>query len=216
MASVIVCGTARRLVPPDRALVSLGVSVVANDPASALDQVSDRSAVLARLLGELGVAEADWVTDGVSVAEEWEFRRDTRTLVGHRASTGVSVTVREMAQIAPLLRRAVGEAGGQVRGISWHVDADHPAHRELLGRAAADARQRATAYVEALGLGLGAVELISEAPIDPTPTGGAEAGGPSRMMMKAAAAPMADVAVSGGQIELVAEVHVRFAILARA
>src|SRR5687768_9258884 len=82
MASVIVCGTARRLVPPDRALVSLGVSVVANDPASALDQVSDRSAVLARLLGELGVAEADWVTDGVSVAEEWEFRRDTRTLVG--------------------------------------------------------------------------------------------------------------------------------------
>ena len=75
------------------------------------------------------------------------------------------MTLRDPDRIAPLLREAVGTAQGQVRGITWQVDADNPAHHELLGEAARDARRRAEAYVGALGLSLGAVELISEAPI---------------------------------------------------
>jgi uncharacterized protein len=210
MSSVIVCGSARRFVQPDRAVVSLGLSVLAADAPSALDQVSARSEVLAGVLEALGIGRADWVTDGVSVAEEFEWRKDANVFVGHRATTGVTVTLGDPDQIAPLLREAVGTAQAQVRGITWQVDADNPAHQELLGEAARDARRRATAYVEALGLALGAVELISEAPIAAAPAPMADALFARSMK---ASAPTAEMSVSGGQIELTTEVHVRFAVL---
>jgi uncharacterized protein YggE len=83
-------------------------------------------------------------------------------------------------------------------------------HHELLGLAAADARRRAQAYATALDLVLGAVELISEAPISVAP----EPIAPMPMMraMKASA-DASEMSVSGGQIELAAQVHVRFAVL---
>jgi uncharacterized protein YggE len=212
MSSVIVCGNARQLVQPDRAVVSLGISVVAADAAGALDQVAERSATLSAVLGRLGFAATDWVTDGVTVAEEWEWRNEANTLVGHRASTGVTVTVRQLDAIAPLLRATVDEAGGTIRQLRWEVDADHPVQHELLGRAAVDARRRASAYAGALGLELGAVELISERPIGAGgPDPAADAAMPMFAMARGkAAAP--ELSVSGGQIELTAEVHVRFAL----
>jgi uncharacterized protein YggE len=211
MSSIIVTGSARRLVQPDRAVVSLGLTVVASDAPSALDQVSARSEVLAQVLSDAGIQPEQWITDGVAVAEEYEWRKDTNVLVGHRASTGVTVTLDDPGRIAPLLRAAVGTAHGQVRGISWQVDADNPAHHELLGQAARDARRRAEAYVHALDLSLGAVELISESPISAGPPPAGEPGLMVRAMKASGGA--ADLAVSGGQIELVAEVHVRFAVL---
>ena len=211
MSSVIVCGSARRFVQPNRAIVSLGLSVLAADAPAALDQVSARSQVLAGVLDGLGIQRSDWVTDGVSVAEEYEWRKDANVFVGHRATTGITVTLGDPDQIAPLLREAVGTAQGQVRGITWQVDANNPAHHDLLGEAARDARSRATAYVQALGLTLGAVELISEAPISVGPTPVADIAPMARSMK--ASASTAEMSVSGGQIELATEVHVRFAVL---
>lgn len=212
MSSVVVRGTSSQLVQPDRAVVAIGLSIVAADAATALDQVSARSVTLRERLTELGFGDDDWVTDGLTVAEEWEYRRDQNTLVGHRASTAVTVTVEQLDRLAPLVRLAVGDAGGQVRDLRWEVDRDHPVRHELLGRAARDARRRAEAYTDALGLRLGAVELISEAPIGTAPAPGPLGDAmPMARAMKASAAP--EMAVSGGQIELSAEVHVRFAIL---
>ncbi len=114
MSSVVVMGSAQQLVQPDRVAVGLGLSVVAADAATALDQVSERSVTLGDHLAELGFAPADWVTDGVTVAEEWEYRRDQNTLVGHRASTAITVTIDELDRLPRLLRLAVGDAGAQV------------------------------------------------------------------------------------------------------
>jgi uncharacterized protein len=208
-------GSAHQLVQPDRVVVSLGLSIVAADAATALDQVSDRSVTLSERLAELGFGTSDWVTDGVTVAEEWEYRRDQNTLVGHRATTAITVTIDQVDRLAPLLRLAVGDAGATVRNLVWEVDSDHPVRHELLGRAAIDARRRADAYVSALGMRLGAVELVSEMPIGagpgPAPAGDAMLFG--RAMKSSAGAMGGELAVSSGQIELSAQVHVRFAII---
>ena len=213
MSSIVVTGSARQSVEPDRVRVGLGLTAVAADAATALDQVSERSGTLRNGLTGLGFTAADWTTDGVAVAEEWEYRRDANVLVGYRASTAVTVTIDHTDRLAPLLRLAVGDAGAQVRDLRWQVDDAHPVRRELLGRAALDARQRAQAYTSALGLSLGAVELISESPITGGPSTGDTATVAVPMRLMAAADSMPEMAVSGGQIELAAEVHVRFAIL---
>ncbi|HQV58287.1 MAG TPA: SIMPL domain-containing protein [Ilumatobacteraceae bacterium] len=212
MATATVRGSASRSVQPDYVAVTLGITEVAKDAATAMGKVADRSQRLEELLGQLKIAKQDWVTEGVNVAEEWEYKRDTNTMVGYRATSGVVVTVRQLDRVGRLLRDAVDQCSANARELRWQVDRDNPAKRELLGEAAADALDRATAYATALGMQVGAVELISDDPIvESSSDSGLYGGGQMRAMM--AKADSAPVSVSGGLIELVAEVHVRFGLL---
>jgi uncharacterized protein YggE len=209
MATVTVRGSALAAVTPDRAELSLALTHLAADAAGALDEVAARSQRLEEILSGHGFAHTDWATDGVTVAEEFQWKNDTNVLVGHRATTGLTVTIRSSELVGPVIRDAVTITGASVRNLVWRVDADNPARKALLAAAARDAKVRASAYVEALGLRLGEVDSISEAPLvqEPAPM-------PQPRMM--AAAKMGDggeLSVSGGLIELHADVNVRFAIL---
>lgn len=211
MSSVLVTGTARRFVAPDRAVLGLAVSVVAPDAALALDRAAERLARLTEVLDVAGVAPADRTTDAVSVGEERDWRDGTSVLLGHRATSGVTVTVRDLDGVGRLLRAAVGDAQADVRQLAWQVDASHPARTELLGEAALDARRRAAAYAAALDLRLGPVELISERPIVAAPDGPVPR---MALAMKATMdGPGPDMNVDAGRIELSAQVDVRFGLL---
>ena len=205
MSSVTVRGSALASVTPDRAEVSLALSHLAGDAATALDRLAERSQQLESMLVSHGFAPEDWATEGVQVAEEHQWKNDTDTVVGYRATTAIAVTVRSTDLVSAVIRDGVTGAGADVRNVQWRVDAQN------LGQAALDARVRAAAYVEALGLALGEVELISELP----PV--AEPGPAPRAMMAMAMAKGAgdatELAMSGGLVELHAEVFVRFAIL---
>jgi uncharacterized protein YggE len=210
MASVTVRGTAAASVTPDRAELSLEVSHRAKEAAAALDQVAVHSQQVEAILERHAVGRDDWATEGVHVGEDIEWRNNQQVRVGYVASTALTVTIRSLDLVGTVVRDAVTEAGAGVRSLTWRVDRDNPARRALLADAACDARVRATAYAEALGLQLGEVELISETPIQAEP-------GPSPRM---AMAPMMDAKVSGpamevsaGLVELTADVHVRFVLL---
>jgi uncharacterized protein YggE len=209
MSSIVVRGTSAASVTPDRAELSLEVSQRAADAAGALDSAAAASQRLVEVLERHGIDRNAWATDGIHVGEDYEWRDNQQVMVGFRASTGVTVTIRGADLVGTLVRDAVGDAGAAVRNLVWKVDRDNPARRQLLADAAVDARVRATAYAEALGLRLGEVELISETPIAPDNP-------PGHLMMAAMASPKmsdAEMAVSGGLVELTADVHVRFALL---
>ncbi len=211
MPSVTVRGTASATVTPDRAELTPALSHLAPDAATALDEVARRSQQLADVLAGHGFATEDWATEGVTVAEEYQWKKDENVLIGHRATTALTVTVRDAGLVGALIRDAVAGCGATMRNLMWKVDAENPARRALLGAAARDARLRAEAYTEALGLRLGAVELVSETPIS---VGEPEPPMQARMMMaKAGMADSGEVAVSGGLVELGADVHVQFAML---
>jgi uncharacterized protein YggE len=208
MSSVIVSGTAVRSVQPDRATVSLGISQVTADAATAINEIATRSQLLEALVGELGFDRTAWITDGVQVAEEWQWQNDSNVLVGYRATSGITVTVRQLPLVGPLLQRAVTSCGATIRSLLWHVDDDNPVRIELMGDAARDARARAGAYAVALGMQVGNVELISESPID--------AGRPpvEAMMARSMKAESDAMSVNEGVVEVRAEVHVRFGLTA--
>ena len=195
--------------------MQLGLTHIAADAGAALDDVARRSLKLEELLVRLGFSPQEWVTEGVQVAEEWQWRNDSNVLVGYRATSGIATTVRAFDVVGDLIRDAVRDCGANVRDLSWRVDPDNPTRSELLGLAAHDARHRAEAYVTALGLRLGEVELIDERPIGSGASPRADGSQPEMMAMRAAKSADAGgaMSVSGGLIELVAEVHVRFAIL---
>lgn len=210
MSSVIVRGTAAASINPDFAELTLEVSQRAADAAAALDGAATRSRQLAATLDAHGIPADDRATAGVSVHEEYEYRDNQSVLVGQRATTAITVTVRTADLVGRVVRDAVGDAGAAVRNLAWRVERDNPARAALLGEAALDARRRATAYAEALGLQLGGVELISETPIAPDPV---MARGVMTAMESDAMAKGGEMAVSEGLVELTADVHVRFSLL---
>lgn len=210
MATVTVKGSATAGARPDRAQLHLSVTEVDREAAAALTRTAERSRVIEGLLRELGIAPEQWTTSGVSVAEEYEWRTDRNEFVGYRATASVRVTVRDLEQLGTVIGESVTRARAQVAGPFWQVDADNPVALGLLRAAAVDARRRAEAYADALGLRLGEVETISELP--PRPDGPGEPG-PRMEMMKMAAVPAADAPVNPGEIDLAAEVFVRFALL---
>ncbi|MDP2289734.1 MAG: SIMPL domain-containing protein [Actinomycetota bacterium] len=208
MSSVTVRGSAIAAVTPDRAELTLSLTHLAADPAAALDHVAAASQQLEAMLERHGFTRSDWATEGVQVGEEHQWKNDSNVLVGFRATTALSVTIRSAELVSVVIREGVTGAGASVRNLVWRVDATNPARRELLAEAARDARVRANAYVEALALRLGEVEIISEVAIEPEPSPQ-----PRAMMAMAKASDSAELSVSGGLVELGAEVYVRFAIL---
>jgi uncharacterized protein len=211
MSSVTVRGSAHASVRPDSVVVQLTVSHLDNDAGKALDEVAQRTQRLENLLVTVGLTKADWVTEGVQVGEEWQWRNDANVLVGYRATSGVAATLRDFAVVGALIRDAVRDCSAQVRALQWLVDPDNPTRSDLLGLAARDARRRATAYTSALGLRLGEVEAISESPLD---HGGPTVGMADAVSFRSAKAGGGDeMSVSGGLLDLTADVHVRFAIL---
>ncbi len=208
MSSVTVRGSAIAAVTPDRAELTLALTHLAADPAAALDHVAAASQQLEAMLERHGFTRSDWATEGVQVGEEHQWKNDSNVLVGFRATTALTVTIRSAELVSVVIREGVTGAGASVRNLVWRVDATNPARRELLAEAARDARVRANAYVEALALRLGEVEIISEVAIEPEPSPQ-----PRAMMAMAKASDSAELSVSGGLVELSAEVFVRFAIL---
>lgn len=214
MATVTVSGTSHASVRPDRATLDLGLTHVDLTSSAAMDEVARRSNELADRLRTLGFEDRSWSTQGINLAEEWEWKHDTNTRVGYRATSGITVTIEDLDRVSPLLRTAVDDAGAQVRSLQWSVANDNPAREALLGAAALDARRRATAYVTALDLELGAVEEISDLPISSSSPQRAAAG--ETMLRMAKVANDGDgMAVNPGEIELTASVHVRFGTVAR-
>jgi uncharacterized protein YggE len=212
MTSITVRGTAHVAVAPDRATLNLGLTHVATTSSSALEVVAERSQRLADLIGELGFTDTDWTTQGVAVAEEWEWHNETNTKVGYRATTGVSVRIVDLERVAPLLSRAVDDASAEVRDLRWSVSKNNPARRALLGAAAVDATHRADAYAEALGLQRGAVEEVSDPPIASSSSLQPES---NLFAMRSKSADSSiTMNVNPGEIDLEASVHVRFATLA--
>ena len=209
MTSITVCGTAQIAVAPDRACAHLSIAHVARTSSLALDVIHGRSRQLAGLLIELGYARVDWVAQGAAVSEEWEWKRETHTKVGYRATSGVIVRINDVARIDQLLNRAVEEIPAVVQGLRWSVSESNPARRAVLAAAATDAMYRADAYADALGPQRGAVQVVSDIPFTTTSE-------PQQLELPPAEVAAADRSgtpsiINPGEIELSARVYVRFA-----
>jgi uncharacterized protein YggE len=155
-------GTAVVPARPDRAEVQLHLQHVAPTPDAALQQVAERTSKLEELLGELAIERSGWSTSGVSVSEHREWQENRQVPRGYRATSHTLVRLADTDLIGRLLAEAVRRVGAAVLGPQWIIDADNPAHLEAYRMAAKDARRRAEAYAEALGLGLGMLETLEE------------------------------------------------------
>ena len=168
---IVVRGTGEARALPD--LASLRVEVTADrksqdeayqaraDIAAKVDFVFQRHAN--------AVARTTVASLWVQPRTRWHRGEDIRT--GWRASRTTFVEIMVLDALGVIMS-AVVEAGGAVQGPQWSMASTNPAFDQARRAAAADARHRASAYADALGLVLGPVAWVAEPGMRATPTAG--------------------------------------------
>ena len=84
-------------------------------------------------------------------------------IVGYTVSNSVTVTVRDLAQLGPVLDAVVSSGVNQMNGLSFSIAEPEPLRNEARKMAVAEARTRAELYAQAAGVSLGRILSISEA-----------------------------------------------------
>lgn len=190
---------------PDEMQLGLRLSFLAPTADEALSEVSRRSEELAPIFDEFGVDKKHRTTSGVSVNEEREYEKERYRHKGYRATNRVVVRFRDNDLAGRLISAATKRVQADVDGPVWRVAIDNPAREEACRQAAADAKRKARAYADALGVRLGALIRAGE----PRPNGYLDSG--MRVTAQASLAA-ADLSIEAGEMDVSAAVEVTFLI----
>lgn len=192
---------------PDLAYVTSGVVTQGATAAEALASNTKAMNDLFAALRDSGIADKDVQTSNFSVQPRYDFQNgQAPKLVGYDVSNNVTVTLRKIEGLGPLLDKLVQNGSNQISGVTFDVAKPQDAMDEARKLATADATRKAKVYAEAMGIELGPVMQVSEASAGQPPMPMVRG-----TMMKAdmAAAP---VPVAAGEQTIAVDVNVTWEI----
>ncbi len=164
--AITVSGEGTVHIPPDMALINLGVISSAKSAQDALAANAKATQTALAALKAAGVADKDLQTSDFSLQPEYETQPPgppkIPVIAGYRAENFVLVTVRDIGQVGALLDKGTASGANSANGISFAVS--DPAHAldEARQAAFADAKHKAEIYASAAGVKLGQLISLSD------------------------------------------------------
>jgi uncharacterized protein YggE len=203
-ALITVTGEGQVAVVPDMATISLGVTVNGETAKAALDANSAALAAVLERLTATGIEAKDIQTSGLSLGPVYDYSSSggAQLVQGYTASNMVTVRVRAIDRVGPVLDASVTDGANTLNGITFGLLDPLPATDDARRKAVEDARRKADLYAGAAGVELGSIVSITE-------------GGGYGMPMMMGAAPFAkadSVPVAAGELSVGASVTVTFAV----
>jgi hypothetical protein len=186
---------------PDRAEIEIGVVTTAKRaPDASGENARKVRAVLEALKKTLG-SKADLRTTGYSLTANQHFpeRGGTPTITGYTASNVVQARIDDLEKVGTVIDTAMAAGANQIQGLRFTIRDEAKARERALAQATKQARGKADALADSLGLKLGRILTVEEAA-----TGGPPI--PMRAMPMAAAADTMTTPIESGTIEVRASV----------
>lgn len=214
-STIEVSGTAVVKVSPDVARFTVGVTHRAATSAEAQDVVIEKMGSILELVKNAGVQEKDIVTTSLDMGPEYEWRDNSRVLVGQRASQRVSVTYRlvEGDDGPGGLLSALGRIDAiEISSIQFGRDDEDAALSEARAQAMADALSKASDYAAGAGRSVGPTLRISESGGTTNFLQNESMALKTAMSMAAGADAYAPVELPTGEIEISATVYVVYVL----
>lgn len=155
---------------PDTAYVTSGVTSQAATAKDALAANTTDMTALIAVLKDAGVAEEDIQTSGFAVNPNYIYsdQRDANgyqlppKISGYTVTNSVTVHVRDLSILGTMLDKEVSVGANTINGINFAVEDPSALYDQARKAAFADAKGKADLYADAAGVGLGAIENISE------------------------------------------------------
>lgn len=160
-STVAVRGSAQLDVEPDYARLHLSIRVSKSNRETAMAKASRMLEALHRGFAAVdGIRAARFPSVRVHRVRHWDETRaayvDGDWMAGVHGYADV-----DAAAVAAIVTTAVG-AGADVSGVSWYLDRDNTAYREVRKLAVEDAHRAARDFADALGVQLGALVNLAD------------------------------------------------------
>lgn len=204
-------GSGEAVRPPDRAVVSLGVTITEKTAALATDALNKRLAAATRAIKGTALPGLLLQTQWVSVSPQFNYQDQAEgkefKVVGYQASTTLRVQLDDPKNAGDVIDAAVAAGGNTIQGVSFELAKRDPAEAEALTTATSAARRKADVMAAALGLRITRViEARTGVAAGPSPMYGME-----KMMMASNGGRGNPTSVETGEITITAEATVSFA-----
>jgi uncharacterized protein YggE len=215
---ITVTGAGTAELPPDQAEVSGNVETQAATANDALNQNSQTmQAVLAAVRG-FGFSDADIKTNRVSVYPVFSSTTSNSpnasstapTIVGYKATNGVTVKVRDLSKVGDLIQGMVNAGVNDFTGVQFELQNPEQLRQMALQAAISDAQTGAQTSATALGVQLGGVLNMTTQSQSAGPVPYAPPPPSPRALSNAAAEPPP---IQPGPLSATANVTVTYAIL---
>ena len=204
-------GSAEVRVEPDIATVRLGVVEEAATAREAQDGANRLAAGILGAIREVGIPEDHVQTSRLTLTPIYSRSRpgagSAPRIVAYRASNEVSVRVEELMRVGEVIDAGLGAGANQLQGVRFGLQDDRTARENALKQAIAEARGKAAAMADALGVELGPIVSVQEGGVSIVRPM-MEMGGRAMAMQEAVPTPVAP-----GDVRVSATVSIRYQIV---
>jgi uncharacterized protein YggE len=161
--TIVVSGTGRSRVSPDRFSFTVGVHTVAPTVDAALNENNSRTASVIAALKKAGATDKDIQTTGFSIYPQQDYQQgQLPRILGYQVQNGITVRRTEIGEAGKLLQVAVNAGVNTASGLQFEVSDPARGRDAGLSAAFADAKAKAALLARAAGRTLGAVVSMSE------------------------------------------------------
>jgi uncharacterized protein len=191
---------------PDIATISAGVVTQARTANAAMAENRRKMSAAMAEIRAAGIEARDIQTSGFSIQPQYEYVENQRPrITGYQVSNTLTVRIRNLELVGPVLDRVVAQGVNQVNGPTFGLDNPEAALDEARREAIETAMRRGRLYAEGAGMRIRRVVSINE-------SGGIQPQPVPMMMARAAmadgAAPQTEIAA--GEISLSIQLNVQF------
>ena len=205
-------GSATLQVAPDRAVVRLGVMRQGTTAFNAQDQTNKVVQEILNALGREGITANQIQTSRLTLSPVYSQQRpgsnDPPRIVAYMASNVVTITLDDLAKVGPAIDAGLTAGANQLQGVQFAIKDDLAVREQALRQAVTEAKRKAEAMADALGVRLVEILEVMEGGVSVTPKFMEE----RAVFSRAAAADIAPTPVSPGELDVQASVHVRYRI----
>lgn len=204
--AIVVVGEGQASAQPDMAEIQVGVVTLAPTAAEALTANNASVEKLFKALEGRQIPKKDLQTSNFGVSPEYKHGPQGQQLaeiVGYQVQNQLSVKIRQLSTLGPILDELVREGANQIHGINFSVAEPAKILDAAREKAIADARRKADIYAHAAGIKAGKVVRIDEEGDHATPR---------PPMMAYARAAVGSVPIASGERSFHVRVVVTFAI----
>lgn len=209
---VTVNGTGVVKVMPDTATVRLGVEVRDRDLATAQNEATRRMNACISAVRAANVAERDATTSGYNIWVNQDHNNPHRPIVGYTVSHTLTVRVREIGNVAAVIKAGLEAGANEVHGIHFTVENPGDAHTRAREAAIANAREKADDLARITGAAIGQVLTIDETSYAPQTVSG-DARMYSRALMSDSMPMMAEAPIEPGESSITINLQISWEIV---
>ncbi|MEO1251111.1 MAG: SIMPL domain-containing protein [Pseudomonadota bacterium] len=205
--TITVAGEGKVSARPDLAVLSIGVQTEGKTAGDAMKANASAMSATIEEIKSQGIEAKDIQTSGLSVSPRYDYerRQSPPALIGFAASNQVTVRIRNLDAVGPVVDASISAGANTLNGLSFGFADPETLLNDARRKAVSNAKARASLYADEADVSLGDVLIIQE--------GYAHTPGPRPMAVRAMSMEAADATpIEAGESELTARVTIVYAI----